>query len=235
MRSFPWESLAVGFGDDGFPIYDRSYNDQDWADVYQTFFSYGVFMSNSSALNIADGKLQVTAGDGMTVKVATGVCHIRGRIGVEVNQRTLALTEAYTTDRIDTIVLRWSKELDKRNLDLYVLTGVASESPVRPGLTRSETVYELGIADIFVPRNTTATSNERITDTRLDNARCGVVTPFDTIDTTTFYSQIQAALDKQIGELQTQTDQAVKLAQDTLSQVIITNEKIDELWNSSTE
>lgn len=210
MRSFPWDSLVTSFGDDGFPIYDRDYMASDLREVYKTFFSNGVFMDTDQAL-------QVTEGDGMNVLVAAGNCNINGTIGYEKNQRMLTIQASDTTyDRIDTVVLRWNANVEMRNIDLYVKTGVAQQVPVRPTLTRSETVFELGLGDVFVNKGAGAISAARITDTRLENERCGMVMPFASIDTTTFYSQIQAAIDDHIAILDEQTQKAVELAQNAI-------------------
>lgn len=210
MRSFPWDSLVTSFGDDGFPIYDRDYMASDLREVYKTFFSNGVFMDTDQAL-------QITAGDGMNVLVAAGNCNINGTIGYEKNQRMLTIQASDTTyDRIDTVVLRWNANVEMRNIDLYVKTGVAQQVPVRPTLTRSETVFELGLGDVFVNKGAGAISAARITDTRLENERCGMVMPFASIDTTTFYDQIQAAIDDHIAILDKQTQKAVELAQNAI-------------------
>ena len=209
MRSFPWDSIVEAMGDDGLPIYDRAYSASDLQDIMTIFFSNGVFMNTNNAL-------QVTAGANMTVLVAPGRGMIRGTSCLESSSRALEMVASSSKDRIDTVVLRWDANLEQRNIDLYVVQGVASDSPVRPQLTRTETIYELGLADVFVPKNTTAISDERITDTRLETERCGIATPFAKIDTTTFYNQINAAINKQVGELQEQTDKAVELAQNAI-------------------
>lgn len=210
MRSFPWDSLVTSFGDDGFPIYDRDYMASDLREVYKTFFSNGVFMDTDQALQVAEG-------DGMNVLVAAGNCNINGTIGYEKNQRMLTIQASDTTyDRIDTVVLRWNANVEMRNIDLYVKTGVAQQVPVRPTLTRSETVFELGLGDVFVNKGAGAISAARITDTRLENERCGMVMPFASIDTTTFYNQIQAAIDDHIAILDEQTQKAVELAQSAI-------------------
>lgn len=220
MISFPWTSISTGLGENGYPIYDRHFGADEWAEIYETFFSYGVFLND----NIHDSTgFVVTASDGMTINVQPGYGHIRGRFCREPNVRKLQLQAAGSKDRIDTVVLRWDTNIEARKIDLYVVNGAESDSPTRPNLTRSESVYELGICDIYIPKNTTTISNSRITDTRLDNARCGVVTPFDEINTTTFYNQIQAAIDEHIAELQEQTDRAVELAQDALDGTVAGN------------
>lgn len=216
MRSFPWDSVVEAMGNDGLPIYDRAYSASDLQDIMTIFFSNGVFMNTNNAL-------QVTAGANMTVIVAPGRGMIRGTSCIESSSRGLEMVAASSKDRIDTVVLRWDANLEQRNIDLYVVQGIASDSPVRPQLTRTETIYELGLADVFVPKNTTAVSDERITDTRLETERCGVCTPFAKIDTATFYNQINAALDKQVGELREQTDKAVELSQELIDGTAIGN------------
>lgn len=211
MRSFPWDSIVEyeQMGDLEVPVFDRSYTAADLQSIMQIFFSNGVFMNSDDAL-------QVTAGAGMTVNVAPGRGMINGTSSLEDSTRALAITAASSQDRIDTVVLRWNANLEGRNIDLYVVAGIAADSPVRPTLTRTETIYELGLADIFIPKNTAGITNERITDTRLETARCGIAAPFMTIDTTTFYNQINAALDKQVGELQQQTNNAIELSQELI-------------------
>lgn len=220
MISFPWDSVIEGFDEDtGFPLYDRSYKAEQLRNVYKTFFSNGVF------LNVSDS-FQVTPGDGMNIVVKPGQCCINGTVGHEENLRGLAIQASdSTSDRIDTVVLRWNANIDMRNIDLYVKAGVAQTVPVRPTLTRNETVYELGLADIFVNAKAGAISAARITDTRLQTDRCGTVTPFATIDTTTFFDQIQAYLresenniDAQMRQLQVATDKAVELAKELVDE-----------------
>lgn len=203
MRSFPWDSVATSIGEDGYPVYDRVYQASDLREVYETFFSNGIFTDSETAL-------KVSPGEGMTVRVAPGRCCINGTVGYEEEERELALTASGTMDRIDTVVLRWDSALDARNIDLYVLAGAPSETPVRPTLTRSETVWELGLCDVYVTAHMLQTKSEKMTDTRLDSARCGVVAPFVRLDTSNFYDQLQE-----------QTQIAVDLAQAALDGTVV--------------
>lgn len=195
MRSFPWDSIITGKDDDNRPILDRAYSAQDLRDVYETFFSNGVFVDEEDAF-------QVEASDGMSVVVSPGKCCISGSIGWEGVNRKLSLQAASSAvDRIDTVVLRFDSNIEQRDIDLYVKTGVSQEVPVRPSLTRNDTVYELGICDVYIPKNSQSVSQSRITDTRLESERCGVVAPFIDVDTTSFFNQLQA-----------QTSEAVELS-----------------------
>lgn len=225
MKSFPWDSVAVSIGEDGYPVYDRAYMASDLREVYETFFSNGVFTDSATAL-------KVSPGENMTVKVLPGRCCINGTVGYENEERVLALQASASSDRIDTVVLRWDADIDARSIDLYVKTGAPSDTPVRPTLTRSETVWELGLCDVFVPAHSLTVKAEKVTDTRLETERCGVVAPFVQLNTDNFYDQLmqqtlsavalaQAAIDGTIaGDLQNQIDGKVKKSGDRMSGVL---------------
>ena len=188
MKVFPVDSIVTKLGDDGLPIYDRPYVSSDLREVYANFFSNGVFMDDSTSLQV------MTATGGMNVYVKAGTCHINGAFGVEHEQRTLQLDAASASlDRIDTIVARLDLAIEARSLDLYVVKGTPAADPVRPSLTRNETVWELGLADVYLPKGIANISQGRISDTRLETQRCGAVTPFVEFDTTTLFEQLKQA------------------------------------------
>lgn len=209
MKSFPFDAKIVSWGEDGLPVFDRSYTADELRSVFGRLFTNGVFMDVPNAF-------KVSASSNMTVIVSVGDCIVRGTYGWEESQRSLQLQAASSKDRIDTVVLRWNNEVEQRKIDLYVVTGTAADNPTRPALTRTELVYELGICDIFVPKNTTAVASSRITDTRLETARCGQALPFAKLDTTSFYNYLNSSLSGMVGELQKQTNTAVQLAQSAL-------------------
>lgn len=221
MISFPWDSIITSMDEEtGYPVLDRAYTSAQWWDIYQTFFSTGVFMTD-------EGAFGVTAYEGNSVLVAPGRCNIRGTFGKESSERVLMLTEGSTKDRIDTVVLRWNSSLEARSIDLYIKQGKAQDKPVRPNLTRTQDIYELGLCDIFVPALATTSADERITDTRLETDRCGVVNPFNTIDTTSFFQELDAKIESMkdfmnknaneaMKNLDEQTKKAVDLAQSAI-------------------
>lgn len=207
MKSYPWDSLEVRIGEDGYPVYDRPYMASDLQGVQGRFFSNGIFVDEPNAY-------RPTPGDGMSVMVDVGWCCINGTFGYPSEkpseQRKMVLQAAAANPRIDTVVIRWNANAEKRTIDLYVISGAPSDIPVRPTLTRSDTVWELGICDVLVPAYTTEVKAERITDTRLENARCGVCVPFAPVSTTEFYDQLMA-----------QTRTAVELSQSLIDGTIV--------------
>lgn len=223
MISWPWDSIIEGFDEEsGFPIYDRAYRAEQLREIMMRVFSNGVFAETPEAF-------VVTKGDGLSVNVSPGTCHIQGSIGVEKNNTTLMLSANPTKNRRDTIVLRWDASLEARSIVLDVKQGTpANTNMQRPTLERNDTVWELGIADIFIPAGASSATSAMISDTRLDTSRCGIVTPFTTIDTTLFFQQIQDSIDKgiydidrTIRELEAAAERAKELADALVNETFV--------------
>lgn len=187
MQSYPFTS-QVTYDEQDLPVYDRAVDSSFLREVFARYFSDGIFYKPTNAF-------QVLVGTGMNVLVNPGACHIQGAIGIEKSQRTLSIQAAETMDRIDTIVLRLDLSLAARSIDLYVVKGSSAASPQAPSLTRNSTIWELGIANIFVAKNTTSVTQQRITDTRLNGNRCGIVAQtIGALDTSPYFAQVQAMI-----------------------------------------
>ncbi|MCI5918027.1 MAG: hypothetical protein MRZ75_01675, partial [Roseburia sp.] len=190
MKSFPFDS-DVTYDAEGNPEYDRGADSTLLAQFLHLMFTDGVFPNPSTGM-------QVTASsEKMSVVVKSGNCMIQGRMGIEEADRTLVFNAPGTTyDRIDSVVARLNTNHDYRDIDLYVIKGTEASSPTAPALTRTGGIYELRLANVFIAKNTTLVSAERITDTRLTD-ECGVVTSNpNPVDTTAIFDQYQASLNK---------------------------------------
>lgn len=187
MIGFPFDS-HVTFESDGTPVYDRAITSAPLRKLIAKLLTDGILPNPST-------NLQVEAGSGMNVVVNPGFAICAGGLKLEENQRTLAIQAADSNyDRIDTVVLRWNDNDSERICDLYIVEGIPAASPLRPELTRTESIWELGLADLFVNKNSSAISNQRITDTCYETARCGIISAISEFDTTTLYQQVQADL-----------------------------------------
>lgn len=187
MIGFPFDS-HVTFESDGTPVYDRAITSAPLRKLIAKLLTDGILPNPST-------NLQVEAGSGMNVVVNPGFAICAGGLKLEENQRTLAIQTADSNyDRIDTVVLRWNDNDSERICDLYIVEGIPAASPLRPELTRTESIWELGLADLFINKNSSAISNQRITDTRYESARCGIISAISEFDTTTLYQQVQADL-----------------------------------------
>ena len=146
---------------------DRVYSATDFAAYFGRLVSNGIFYAAST-------NLQVTPGSGMAVSVAAGSAWINGYSYENTDALTLNLaTASGVNPRIDRVVVRFSAV--ERRIYLATLTGTPSEVSVAPALTRSNDTFELGLADILVPKGSVTIPALNITDTRLNTALCGLV------------------------------------------------------------
>lgn len=197
MKSFPFDS-EVTYTEAGEPVYDRASNSQELRDYFHLMYTDGVFPNPSTGLQV------VAYSEEMSVSVLPGNVIIRGAFGIEESTRTLVFEAAGTAyDRIDAVVARLNTNYNYRKIDLYVVKGVESASPVAPELTREGGIYELRLANVFIAKNTTTITTERITDTRLNTEDCGIAAcnPKD-VDTAAIFAQYQASLDKYLKYVQ---------------------------------
>ena len=209
MVSFPFDSKIVGYDDSGYPQYDRAVNSSVLANMLNSLATTGVLLNDTNSFS-------VSAGDNMLVKVHAGSAIINGITCVEDTERTLSLQAADATyDRIDTVVLRLNTSVDVRAIDLYVVKGTASASPVAPVLTRSGSVYELGLANVYIPANVVTITNERITDTRGDSLRCGYSISAGYAGLLSQINAFQSQLNVLENKLQTQIEDKVKVGDTT--------------------
>lgn len=187
MIGFPFDS-HVTYETDGTPVYDRAISSEPLRNLLHKLFTDGILPDVST-------NLQVVAGSGMNIVVKAGFAIVQGCLKLEENDRTLALqASSATNDRIDTVVLRLNSNDDQRYCDLYIREGTPATNPTRPNLVRSDSVYELGLADIFVTKTITSITQSKITDTRYEAERCGVISSLSEYDTTTIYNQVQSDL-----------------------------------------
>lgn len=139
-----------------------------------------------------NGDLAVTAdGSAMSVTLPSGRAWINGYHYRNDGDLTLAIDNADgVLSRKDIVVLRW--DINARSITAQVVKGTPASAAAAPSITRTAEQYDLKIAEISIPAGTTAITQSLITDTRLDDTVCGIVTGVvDQVDTTTLYAQIQ--------------------------------------------
>ena len=154
-------------------LYPANGFDFDAADVaaYLAGRTSGVFSSAEDFPVTAAGGLTVTVGAGR------GWVHPSRFTGYSITKReadTLALPLADPSlPRIDRIVMRY--DAGAKAASLQVLQGTASSTPTAPAISRTDLIYDLCLAEITRPAGSTSISTGQITDTRLDEALCGIV------------------------------------------------------------
>lgn len=167
--------------------YDRVYLAEQFAAYFASFIGNGVFGQSMQKLEVTSQTVP-----GMSVKVLSGEAWINGWWYRNTEEYTLSIDVADgVLNRIDAIVLRWGNQ--ERDMWLQVIKGTASSNPVAPAIKRDADYYDLQLATVSVAKGTIKITQSSISDTRLNNAVCGLVTGVvDQIDTTDLYNQFEA-------------------------------------------
>ena len=168
--------------------------------TYDADDASGYLSTRLSGVYSADEDFTVTANGDLTVSVSAGQAWVRparfrGRSIIMEQPETVTLTAADAVrSRIDRLVLRYDAAAKKTSLT--VLTGTPdSASPTAPEITRTALVYDLCLADIRRPAGSTEVTAADITDTRTDEAVCGLMRDGVTgIPTETLLAQYTAIL-----------------------------------------
>lgn len=166
---------------------DRKYNATHWANYFKPLFKSGVF----------NGDLQVVANGGMSVTVNVGYAWLIGYGYQNTEPLPIDLEVASgNLNRYDAIKIKL--DLSARTITAYADKGGNAASPAKSVNTRSDTVFELTIAEVYIAAGTTVITQSMITDTRMDNTKCGWVTgAVDQIDFSQIYAQFTQYFNEQ--------------------------------------
>lgn len=191
-------------------LYPANGCDFDAADVaaYLAGLTSGVFSSAADFPVTAAGGLKVTVGAGR------GWVHPSRFTGYSITKReadtlTMPLADP-SLSRIDRIVMRY--DAGARAASLQVLQGTASGTPTAPAISRTELIYDLCLAEITRPAGSTSITTGQITDTRLDEALCGLVRDGVTGIPT---DELLAAARERIGALEEKATSSAAAAKDS--------------------
>ena len=145
---------------------DRTYN----ADDFNEYFN-GVLSDNGVYKKSGNG-LEVEAGSGMSVNILTGRMRIKQHYFVVTATENLTLEASdMTNPRYDAVVIRYNA--NNRNVTPMIVKGTASASPVKPVPTRSINIYDMILAYVYVPANSSSVESSNIEDVRNDEGLCG--------------------------------------------------------------
>lgn len=147
--------------------------------TYDAADAAGYNSARTSGVYSAEEDYTVTPGGGYTVKVSGGRAwvHPAQYVGYSIIKQepdtlTLPLADAQRP-RIDRVVLRY--DAAARKSYLLVLEGTPASTPTAPAISRTNLLYDLCLAQITRPAGSTAITAGNITDTRLDESLCGVM------------------------------------------------------------
>ncbi len=161
---------------------DREYDAADWAEYFADLVSDGVWA------NPANSMMVYHAGS-MLVRLAIGVCCIKGHKGYSDGLDVLTIEYGDSLPRIDRVVARLN--LSTRDIQPTIIKGIPASAPVAPDIVREGGIYDLCLAEIYVEASVSELTQVDITDTRGDTSLCGYVTGLiQQIDTTDLFAQI---------------------------------------------
>lgn len=174
-----WDETIVNPETGELGDWDIKYYYDQFANYFAKFFGSGVYYN-------PDNSLKVVANGGMSVLVKAGWGFINGywfHLDTDISLTVPSNSTAYT--RTDSVLLRWS--LSNRNITL-----VYANDTVTP--TRSDSIYDLILANVEVASGIAAITGDKITDKRADQTVCGIVRGLesDSIDTETLFAQYDA-------------------------------------------
>ena len=168
---------------------DRKYKSSDFAEYFSTFIGNGVFPNPST-------NLLVTSNGDMTINLSPGFAWINGYMYHNTDNLTLTVEHADSAlKRIDRVVLKC--DFINREIKAYVKKGSFASNPIAPNLERGVNAYELSISDILVENGVISIQQSKITDTRLDENVCGIVTQtVKEIETSELYRKLQGYIEE---------------------------------------
>ena len=167
------------------PEDQRRYQAEEFAEYFRQFLSSGVYHQNEVP------SLEVKSeGTDMQVYVEPGAAFIEGYMYKNTENLYLEHDAAEAADdRIDRIVVRLDKTLENRHVKAFVLKGEPGETPSAPDITRGEWIYEISLAQVLIPADTGTVDPNNITDERLDEAVCGLVSSLISVPTDEFQQE----------------------------------------------
>ena len=211
-----WDGFFDSTEDD-----ERPLTAENFANYFRGFITDGVRNLGTN--------LQITEKEDMILQMNAGRANIQGYWYIQEEDDDgeyieIELDESHDQyDRIDRVVLRLDRNITKRRISLIALRGTASESPIAPDMTRDETVYDICLAEVYVKANATKITRSNITDTRPDEAKCGIINSILGLDSSVWQKQF----DDFMASLNTTFNEYLDKAYDSLKEIF--DEQMNEI------
>lgn len=172
----------------------RSYNAEDFAEYFGRVLTNGI-LNGGTNLQVA------TAGTNMQSTIADGFAWVEGYLyKVEGGHAVTHPAADPALDRIDRVVVRLDRGIDKRHIKAFVVPGTPAVSPEPPSLTRAGEVFELSLARVLIKAGLSTIAPANVTDERHDAAVCGLVNSLVQVDTAQMQAELDAFMATTIGQ-----------------------------------
>lgn len=176
---------------------DRLYNAEKFNRIFEGMIKEGVFA------NVGD-KLAVAPNSGMTIQVGTGRGWFNNHWLRNTSEHLITLEGSdVVLNRYAAVIVQLNEATSVRAIDITVKYSDFASSPVKPTMTRSDSVYEYCLAYVYIKGGASAIAASDIEDTRFNSELCGwVSTLIDELDTNTLYAQWEALFNEWFNGLQ---------------------------------
>lgn len=159
----------------------------------------GVFAADGNAAVAAvQGSMAVTVSDGngwITDSGGNGIVWWNDTEKTNGAKLQLTIDAADgTLNRVDRVIVEWKTTNYVDYPEIKILKGTPSSTASAQALTNNSTLRQISLAKVSIAAGTTALTPAMITDERLDETVCGIVTEQVGIDTTTMQAQFEAVL-----------------------------------------
>jgi len=174
--------------------------------------------------------LQVLSNDSYVISVQIGYGMLEGYMYYNTTVKNITLDVADgTLNRKDLVVVQL--DITNRKIEAIVKKGTPGSSPVSPTVTRNDTIYEIAIAEVYVPASAASISQMNITDTRMDSTRCGWVNSTIQVDTSALFDQWESWYNTRTTEYETDWTTWVQSIQDQIATEdhAVINGRLDDL------
>ncbi len=182
-----------------FPNNQTTYVGAEWVMRWLHGRTSGVFGANgNAAVTAVANSMNVRVSDGigwLSNSEGNGIVWWNDSFASTGSQLTLAIDMADAAlNRIDRVIVEWATTNYVALPEIKILKGVLSSNPVAPSLTNNTTKRQISLARISIPAGTVSLNAGLITDERLDQTVCGLVTESVAVDTTTIQAQMESLL-----------------------------------------
>ncbi|MDU6295526.1 hypothetical protein, partial [Clostridium celatum] len=126
----------------GFFNGQNDYGQEELARYFSNIYENGVNVTSS------DMGMKVTRYSSTSLRVAIGFAIINGYYLYQDVTKSITISKNATYDRIDRVVVRL--DVSNMKVSIELKQGTASFKPTAPALTRTTSVYELSLAQIYV-------------------------------------------------------------------------------------
>lgn len=149
----------------GFFNGDQEYGQEEFNRYFDNIYESGVSVNSDNSMTLG------ITNEGNIIKIASGFAIVKGFYLYNDSIKSITVTSDSNYDRIDRVVIRLNISTSKVSIEIK--KGVAGSKPQVPELQRDNLVYELSLAQIYVPRSGSIT----ITDERYRKELCGAIRP----------------------------------------------------------